>query len=111
VRVQRDETGNPFSRVSLTVDPGQAGVSADALAAALSAGRPRILLRSLYSDQGILQMDVRRLDQGTLNLVCRRIADVLRSPPGGTGPPRPPADRAADAVLRWLAAPENVETV
>jgi D-glucosaminate-6-phosphate ammonia-lyase len=102
VRVQRDETGNPFSRVILAVDPKRAGLTAHALGAALAAGTPRIMLRSLYADQGILQMDVRRLDQPTLELVCARVIAALKAPRSVTGRPPTPADRAAEAVLSWL---------
>jgi len=103
VRVQRDETGNPFSRLILALDPALAGLSAHGLAGALAEEEPRILLRSLYADQGILQMDVRRLDDATLELVCGRIVEALKARGGGRGTPPAPADRAAAAVLAWLA--------
>jgi L-seryl-tRNA(Ser) seleniumtransferase len=103
VRVQRDETGNPFSRVVLAVDPNRAGLTAHALGAALAAGTPRILLRRLYADQGILQMDVRRLDAVTLELVCGRIVAALKAPHRRNEHPPAPADQAAEAVLGWLA--------
>ena len=103
VRVQRDETGNPFSRLILALDPALAGLSAHGLAGALAEEEPRILLRSLYADQGILQMDVRRLDDATLELVCGRINEALKARGGGRGTPPAPADRAAAAVLAWLA--------
>ncbi len=103
VRVQRDETGNPFSRVILAIDPARAGTAAHDLAAVLARGTPRILLRSLYADQGILQMDVRRLDEATLELVCGRIIEALKARRGTSGPSPAPADRAGDAVLGWLA--------
>jgi uncharacterized pyridoxal phosphate-dependent enzyme len=102
VRVVRDETGNPFSRVVLAVDPDDAGLTAYALGAALAAGTPRIMLRNLYADQGILQMDVRRLDEPTLELVCDRIIATLKDRRGGSDSMPTPADRAAEAVLGWL---------
>ena len=87
--VVRDETGNPFSRVIIAVDPARAGLSAHGLARALGRGEPRILLRSLYADRGILQMDVRRMDDATLELVCGRIAEALRAPGQETRRRRP----------------------
>jgi L-seryl-tRNA(Ser) seleniumtransferase len=102
VRVTRDETGNPFSRVVLAVDPDHAGLTAYALAAALAAGSPRIVLRNLYADQNILQMDVRRLDEPTLELVCDRIIATLKERRSGSDSMPTPADRAAEAVLGWL---------
>ena len=58
-------------------------------------GEPRILLRSLYADRGILQLDVRRMDEATLELVCGRIAEALRTPGQETGTPPAPADQSA----------------
>jgi L-seryl-tRNA(Ser) seleniumtransferase len=100
--VVRDETGNPFSRVFLALDAAATGLAAHDLARALARGAPRILLRSLYADRGILQMDIRRMDDATLEMVCGRIAAVLRSPPV-PAPAAAPADQSAAAVLRWLA--------
>jgi uncharacterized pyridoxal phosphate-dependent enzyme len=102
VRVMRDGTGNPFSRVILAVDPDHAGLTAYTLGASLAAGTPRIVLRNLYADQGILQMDVRRLDQPTLELVCDRIIATLKERRGGSDSMPTPADRAVEAVLGWL---------
>jgi L-seryl-tRNA(Ser) seleniumtransferase len=99
-----DETGNPFCRVVLTVDPRRAGYSAYALARALQADRPKVLVRSLLADRGILQVDVRRLDPPTLSLVAERIrAAATRAAAIGPIDPPPLADQSAEAVLRWLA--------
>ena len=97
-----DETGNPFCRVCLTVDPARAGYSAYALARALQAEPPKVLVRSLQADRGILQIDVRRLDAPTLALVAARIRAAAAAAPG-LGPLEPPplADQSAEAVLRW----------
>jgi L-seryl-tRNA(Ser) seleniumtransferase len=103
VRVQRDETGNPFSRVVIAVDAAATGLTAYALAKALARGEPRILLRSLYADRGILQMDVRRMDDPTLELICGRITETLRAPRHATEAPPAPTDQAVEAVLAWLA--------
>ena len=100
--VLRDETGNPFSRAVLTVDPAAAGHTAYSLARTLAQDEPRVLLRSLYADRGILQLDVRRLDASALDLVCARIADALAMPPEQAAPPPAPADRSGEAVRAWL---------
>jgi L-seryl-tRNA(Ser) seleniumtransferase len=99
-----DETGNPFCRVVLTIDPATAGYSAYALARALQEEQPKVLVRSLQADRGILQIDVRRLDSATLALVADRIrAAAARAPALGRLEPPPLADQSAEAVLRWLA--------
>lgn len=74
-----DETGNPFSRVILGVVPTQAGGTAHALARAIEAGTPRILVRDLLADRGLLQVDVRRLDADNLNLLAARIRSAANA--------------------------------
>lgn len=100
-----DETGNPFSRVHLAIDPAAAGFSAYGLERALQGLRPRVLVRTLYADRGVLMVDVRRLDAQGLELVARHIrqaAQAARAAGDARSPPAP-GDRSADSVLRWLA--------
>lgn len=105
--VVRDETGNPFSRVIISVDPDAAGLTAHDLGRALVRGEPRILLRSLYADRGILQLDVRRMDEATVEMVCARIAAALEAWPAASSPLgaplATPSDQSAASVLGWLA--------
>ena len=98
-----DETGNPFERVILRIDAAAAGFSATDLARRLAGGTPRIMVRSLYADRGILQIDVRRMDEKILDLVARRVIEAMgmRADPIASAPA--PADRGAEAVLNWLA--------
>ncbi|QJP16854.1 aminotransferase class V-fold PLP-dependent enzyme [Starkeya sp. ORNL1] len=71
-----DETGNPFHRVILEVSPALAGGNAHALARAIANGTPRIIVRDLLADRGLLQVDVRRLDADSLALLATRIRDA-----------------------------------
>ena len=99
-----DETGNPFSRLVLTIDPAAAGFSAHGLATALAAGRPRILVRSLQADRGILQLDLRRLDEPMLGLVGDRLlAAIAAVRQAGIGATPALGDESAASVLGWLA--------
>jgi L-seryl-tRNA(Ser) seleniumtransferase len=97
-----DETGNPFSRVHLTIDPNIAGFNAYGLDAALSRMRPRVIVRSLLADSGVLQVDVRRLDAAGLDFVCERILAAVVAAHGNVDTALPPPDRAAAATLGWL---------
>jgi len=78
-----DETGNPFSRVVLLVDPAKAGGNAYGLARAIECGTPRILVRDLLADRGLLQVDVRRLNTDSLSLLAARIRKAAQAL-GGT---------------------------
>ncbi len=97
-----DETGNPFVRVHLTVDPAAAGFSAQGLDEALARMQPRIIVRSLLADRGVLQVDVRRLDAAGLDLVSEGLLAAVEAAKGDMAPPPPLADRAAAAMLDWL---------
>ena len=78
----------PFSRVHLTIDPRGAGFSAHGLDVALSRLRPRLIVRSLLADRGILQIDVRRLDADSLDFVSGRILAAPNRRARGSGLPR-----------------------
>jgi D-glucosaminate-6-phosphate ammonia-lyase len=99
-----DETGNPFSRVHLLIDGEAAGFSAHGLDAALKRRQPRLILRSLQADRGLLQIDVRRLDSAGLEDLCERILAAIEAArrDGATSSPEPPADQSAQGVLDWL---------
>lgn len=76
VSIEPDETGNPFSRVFLKVDRRLAGGDAHDLARAIEQGRPRVLVRDLLADRGLLQIDVRRLDVAEIDLVAGRVREA-----------------------------------
>jgi len=99
-----DETGNPFSRVHLLVDPVAAGFSAHGVDGELKRRRPRLILRSLQADRGLLQIDVRRLDAAGLDDLCERLLAAIEAARrnGATSSPEPPADQSARSVLDWL---------
>lgn len=97
-----DETGNPFSRVHLTIDAERAGFSALGLDAELSRQRPRIIVRSLLAERGVLMIDVRRLDAAGLALVCRSLNGAIESARANRDASLPsmPSDRATP-LLAW----------
>jgi seryl-tRNA(Sec) selenium transferase len=99
-----DETGNPFSRVNLFVDSDKAGFTAHGIDTELQRRRPRLIVRSLQADRGLLQIDVRRLDAAGLDDLCERILAAIEAARrnGAMAPPEPPADRAARSLLDWL---------
>ncbi|MGE0211190.1 MAG: aminotransferase class V-fold PLP-dependent enzyme [Parvibaculaceae bacterium] len=104
-----DETGNPFSRLHLTIDAAVAGFSAHGVAVALSRAKPRVLVRTLHADRGVLMVDVRRLDDAGLDLVCRHLQSAIDGAraAGDRSMPPPPGDGSARAVLEWLAEPSE----
>lgn len=94
-----DETGNPFSRVHLTIDPASAGFTAQQLNLVLSRMRPRIVLRSLLAERGVLMVDVRRLDGDGLNLLSGHLRQAMHSARScRDGPAPPPCEASAAGV-------------
>ena len=57
-----DETGNPFSRVHLTIDPEPPASAPMVSMPALSRLRPRVIVRSLLADRGLLRSTYGGLD-------------------------------------------------
>lgn len=100
--LERDWTSGAFMRLRLDIDPGRAGLSAYELAQALAAMEPSIAVRSLYADQGFLQLDLRRVDDAATDWVCDRIMEVVRSAEGPGKPAIPP--NPSDEALRKLGA-------
>jgi L-seryl-tRNA(Ser) seleniumtransferase len=107
LRLEReaDPSGNPFERLMLHVDPRVARISPFQLGQALAAGDPKIVLRTLHADRGYLLLDVRRIDDGELELVVGRIREALAAVPADATPAAAPAggDLTRRAMARWLA--------
>jgi L-seryl-tRNA(Ser) seleniumtransferase len=106
VSLETDWTSGSFRRVRLDIDPDGAGMSAYQLSRRLAALEPGIAVRSLYADQGFLQLDLRRADDAVVGFVCDHIKKALRAGPAPgdpATPPRPP-DQALASLERWPLA-------
>lgn len=106
--LEKDWTSGAFERLRLDVGPAEAGLSAFDLAAALGRQSPSIAVRSLYADQGFLQIDLRRVDDATAAWVCERIVEVVHAAegPSAPAPPPNPSDQALARLEAWpLALP------
>jgi uncharacterized pyridoxal phosphate-dependent enzyme len=102
-----DETGNPFSRVHLTIDPKGAGFTARSVSDALSRQRPRIIVRSLHAERGVLMIDVRRLDAASLGLISSSLLSAIEAARHSQDPSFTPATNdVSAAVLGWLTEPD-----
>ncbi|HTO85886.1 MAG TPA: hypothetical protein VMQ73_26940 [Methylomirabilota bacterium] len=97
-----DPTGNPLDRLMLQVVPEEAGTTAWALAAALAAGEPPIIVRDHEVEHGYFLLDPCNLHAGEAEVVADRIGAVARTIRG-----RPVPDLAAmrrrqyEALLAW----------
>lgn len=78
VRVVPDPTKNPLDRLELTVDPDRAGITAWALADALAAGDPPVIVRDHEVEHGHFYLDPCNLHAGEAEVVAERIVVELK---------------------------------
>jgi L-seryl-tRNA(Ser) seleniumtransferase len=102
VEIVPDPTGNPLERLTVRVDPAAAGTTAWALAAALAAGAPPVIVRDHEIEHGFFQLDPCNLHDGEAETVAARIIATLAAIRGRQGPTleRLRADALA-RLLRW----------
>ncbi|MBB6672135.1 hypothetical protein [Cohnella nanjingensis] len=96
-----DPTGNPITRLGVTVDEDRCGLSAFDLCHALAAGTPSIQLRTHETGHGRFQLDPCQLRDGEIERVCERIADLLRHPVRPELATRNGGDLSYLSLLRW----------
>ncbi len=105
-RIVPDPTGNPLDRLRIDVDAARLGASAMAVAAALAAGSPAIIVRDHEVEQGWIQLDPCNLHPGQAQVVAERLRGTLEAAArAGLPEPDPDAWRTGgvDAYLDWCA--------
>ncbi|MEM7445650.1 MAG: aminotransferase class V-fold PLP-dependent enzyme [Pseudomonadota bacterium] len=78
-----DPTDNPLDRLRVDIDPVAAGASARAVAAALAAGEPSVVVRDHEVEQGWIQLDPCNLLPGQQAMVVRRLEEVCDAASAG----------------------------
>lgn len=103
VDLEPDPTGNPITRVKVTVVPERAGVTAFQLARRLAEGNPAIVVRDHHVDRGYLLLDPCNLSDEEMDQVCAKIAETLRKTPGQVQTSQVPsmADVWAHGITQW----------
>ena len=96
-----DPTDNPLDRLRLQVDPVVAGFDAAALAAALAAGNPPVIVRDHEVGLGRFFLDPCNLHPGEAEIVADRLDAVLDA-----GPPPVAASNRLERMARLLAWPD-----
>jgi L-seryl-tRNA(Ser) seleniumtransferase len=101
-----DWTGNPITRLKVTIHPEQAGLYAWELAARLASRRPKIMVRDDLVEQGCFYLDPCNTDEAEAELAAAAIADELalakvRPDDGRMGWGEVKRQRAS-AALAWL---------
>jgi L-seryl-tRNA(Ser) seleniumtransferase len=102
--VVADPTGNPLDRLRVRVDPAAAGATAWALAAALAAGEPPVIVRDHAVEHGYFDLDPCNLRDGEAPIVAQRIAATLTAIRGRPGPSL--EELRAEALTRLLRWPD-----
>jgi D-glucosaminate-6-phosphate ammonia-lyase len=104
VAVVPDPTGNPLDRLQVRVDPEAAGTTAWALAAALAAGDPPVVVRDEEIEHGVLELDPCNLHPGEAEIVAEAVARTLEAIRGRPSPTL--AELRAEEERRLLAWPD-----
>ena len=99
--IEPDPTDNPLDRLRLHVDPEVAGFDAAALAAALAAGDPPVIVRDHEVEHGYFYLDPCNLHPGEAEIVADRLDAVLKA-----GPPPVAAANRRERMARLLAWPD-----
>ena len=106
VDLEPDPTGNPITRVKVSVVPERAGVTAFQLARRLAEGNPAIVVRDHHVDRGYLLLDPCNLSDEEMDQVCAKIAETMRKAPGPVQTSQVPsmADVWAHGITQWPGA-------
>ena len=97
-----DPTDNPLDRLQVAVDPRVPARTAWALAAALAAGDPPVIVRDHEVEHGHFYLDPCNLHPGEAEQVAEAVAATLAGIRGQPGPSiRELLDRAQARLLAW----------
>lgn len=73
-----DPTGNPVTRVKVTINTNPAGLSAFELSRELGKGEPTIKVRNHHVDEGFFYLDVCSiLEEEDVDVICNKIIEIL----------------------------------
>lgn len=82
-----DATSGHFPRLHLQIDPVQAPASAAEIARRLTARDPAIHVRSTLADLGLLQIDLRHVDDSEIDIVAEAILECYAAGPDAAPAP------------------------
>jgi L-seryl-tRNA(Ser) seleniumtransferase len=98
VSLERDQVGQPVTRVRLAVDPSVSGWTAEAVCQALVAGVPSIKPRGHHTEEGWFYLEPNHVTNEELDLTAQRLREIVNSPTNGKVSGAP----SKDAFLAWL---------
>jgi L-seryl-tRNA(Ser) seleniumtransferase len=96
-----DPTHNPITRLRVTVNPADAGISAFQLSRMLATGEPAIQVRDHHVDRGYFLLDPCNVTDGEMATVCRRIRACLQEPVESTVSTENLADLRTQILRAW----------
>ena len=101
-RIVPDPTGNPLDRLKLEVIEAEAGTTAWALAAALAAGDPPVIVRDHEVEHGYFILDPCNLHPGEAEVVADQIVATAKRIRGKPSPSLQELERRRyEALLAW----------
>ena len=76
-RVVWDSAGRDIARTEIKFDEAVTGIATGELVDALKQGEYAIYFRGYKANEGIIEADVRSVDRAQLEIVARRIVEVI----------------------------------
>lgn len=96
-----DPTGNPITRLRVTVDEDTLGVTAFGMLTAIGRGDPPIALRALEIDHGYFHIDPCQIDEQQADAVAKAIIGFCNEPYSPAGLVENEADSEIAAYRNW----------
>jgi uncharacterized pyridoxal phosphate-dependent enzyme len=97
-----DPTGNPLDRLKLRVVEAEAGTTACALAVALAASEPPVIVRDHEVEHGYFYLDPCNLHPGEAELVANQVVSIAAAIRGKPAPDVQTLHRKqVEGLLRW----------
>lgn len=77
ISLERDQVGQPVTRVRLAVDPEQAGIDAEAMCVRLKEGNPSIKPRAHHTDEGWFYLEPNHVTEAEMTLTAERLHAIV----------------------------------
>jgi L-seryl-tRNA(Ser) seleniumtransferase len=77
VSLERDQVGQPVTRVRLAVDPARAGLDAEEMCARLQKGTPSIKPRAHHTDEGWFYLEPNHVTETEMEITATRLHEIV----------------------------------
>ncbi len=101
--LERDKVGQPVTRVRLEVDPGEAGLDAAQICAALERSEPSIKPRAHHTDEGWFLLEPVHITDDEMRYATTRLREIVGMSDSAKADTRNESTGITDAFVDWLS--------